>query len=116
MTIEDELSDIAADLVSLKENHPFLRRLFSVDPGHWVALAGTCRDIALLGKRLSEPDIADVAPNVTWADYPMSLHGGGYCTIIFFAESVGWYKLALFNKGHFEEAYRSEHDVLSQRR
>lgn len=109
MTLEDELSDITADLVSLKENALFLERLFSTDSGSWQDLISLCLDLTSIEKRLSSSkDIIDAVVKVTWIDYPVSFHGEGYCILIFFSEPEKWDNIALFNKGHFEKrTYRA---------
>jgi hypothetical protein len=102
MTLEDDLTDITADLVQLEENSPFLERLFSLQAGVWEDAAVLCHD---LGHRKDQIEqLQKQLPGklqVTWIEYPKSAYGSGYCVIIFFAEELHWSNVALYNKAWF---------------
>jgi hypothetical protein len=100
MSIEDELSDFAADLIGEAHNESFIRHLFALTPGTWSSVRTICRQAQLLTKRLDDLEAtADGELRVVWMDYPESSYGEGYCVILFFQESIHWSSVALYNKG-----------------
>jgi hypothetical protein len=102
MTLEDNLSNITADLVGLEKNSVFLDRLFSIKMGTWVPVIQLCRGITDVEERLARLQKSfDGTLHVAWLDYPDSVYGQGYCTIIFFSEQLHWNSIALYNKQSF---------------
>ena len=100
MSIEDKLSDLAADLVSVKSHEPILKCLFASPEGKWLALADLCNSDNHLKVRTGEIESeTSTRVLVSWISYPESSYGPGYGTIIFFVESIHWGTIALYNMG-----------------
>lgn len=102
MSLEDELSNLTADLVTLEINYPFLNRLFSVESGKWVELESLCIDLNEIKAELVEMKKSFQGTiRVSWLEYPDAVCGEGFCTIIFFVEALHWSNLALYNQQLF---------------
>lgn len=102
MNLEESLADITADLVELKENSPFLERLFAVRAGQWLDAAVLCSQLIDITDRLEGlSESFEGALHVTWLAYPESVYGDGYCLIIFFVEALHWSNIAVYNRRHF---------------
>lgn len=102
LEVEDILSNITSDLVADRSNSPFLERLFSIDAGKWVELESLCQELKQIEKQFAELKTEfNVTIKVTWLDYPVSACGEGFCTILFFVESLHWHNLALYNQQLF---------------
>lgn len=101
---EDSLADITADLVEHAENHSFLERLFALEPGVWEEVVILCRDVTHLKDQMASLKAPGQGVlRVTWLDYPRSVHGKGYCLIVFFMEELHWSNVALYNKARFRQ-------------
>ncbi|XWK86584.1 MAG: hypothetical protein U7127_20560 [Phormidium sp.] len=101
LEVEDILSNITSDLVADRSNSPFLERLFSIDAGKWVELEPLCQELKQIEKQFAELKTEfNATIKVTWLDYPVSACGEGFCTILFFVESLHWSNLALYNQNH----------------
>jgi hypothetical protein len=97
ITVEDELSDFTADLLSERQFEPLLEQLFAKAPGRWLAVA------PLLGEAMSErlepiEATSEGTLLITWMDHPESFYGDGYCTVAFFVESILWSSIAVYNQ------------------
>lgn len=107
MNMEDELSDLAADLLSDTRYEAALMQLFSQKAGVWVFAT------SLLGdeRRLQAvEELAGGPLRVTWMDYPGSDYGAGYCTVAFFVEASLWSSIGVYNRGRLlrDEKVRSK--------
>jgi hypothetical protein len=102
MNREEMLADVAADLVSIKQNRDFVRRLFRTEAGRWASVPTLCEGLPETAQRLKELEaLAEGELLATWLDFPISLHGSGYCLIIFYLEELNWSNVAIFNKRVF---------------
>lgn len=116
LSIEEELNDLAADLVSFKRYSPFLERLFSISPGTWSKLENLCSGIKDIEQRLIDWQEAGTVVEsvcVAWLDYPESSYGGEYCVIVFFCENPHWITDAIYNKQRFLKELCKSHDIYS---
>lgn len=104
MTIEDWLSGFSADLLSYRDNHRFLRKLFSAPAGYWLQVVPLCEGLPdIMQEQLSEaPMSVDDLFWVMWLHYP-SIKGEGYCLILFFVAGIDWHTIAIYNRAHFFE-------------
>jgi hypothetical protein len=103
LTVEDQLSEITADLIEFKTNQIFLHRLFSKPEGEWLKVISLCdnlENIRNLFDLLPEKTAANL--QVTWLNYPHSVYGEGYCLITFFEDELHWSNVALYNKQQLE--------------
>jgi hypothetical protein len=100
MNIENQLSDLTADLVELEEHTLFLKRLFSTEAGRWTGLSTLYQECA--------EKLDAVAVQVTWLDYPDASNGYEYCLIVFFSEELHWSNVALYNRQWFLRRYASQ--------
>ena len=100
LTIEDELTDFAADIVSDLEYEGIVRELFNRPAGQWHLLADLGKKADRLMDRIAslQESAGDIV--VAWMDYPESSYGAGYCTVSFFVEAIHWHTLAIYNCGH----------------
>lgn len=102
MDVEDRLSCITSDLVSMKSNSPFLKRLFSQNAGKWIEIESLCSSLKEIETQLEKlRELFKGTLRVTWLTYPEAAVGEGYCLIIFFVEALHWSNLALYNKELF---------------
>lgn len=100
MDLEDELADIAADLVEFEENSLFLSRLFAAAVGQWLEVISLCDGLERVANQLTElNDLCEGTLKVTWLEHPIS--GSGYSLILFYMEELHWNSLALYNKQLF---------------
>lgn len=97
ITLEDELADFTADLLALKSNEHVLQRLFSEPAGVWSDV-GSFVESHQTSESLKL--IYDGALQVTWLDHPEL--DSGYCLVLFYADSVGWNNLAIYNKANIQ--------------
>lgn len=66
MNVEDQLSDMTADLVGLKENSLFLERLFSIESGQWVDVVSLCSGLSKVRRRFEKSrELSEVALRAT---------------------------------------------------
>jgi hypothetical protein len=99
LTLEDQLSEISADLVEFKSNQIFLKRLFSHHQGEWLKVVNLISDMETIIKQINLlPEKISSNLQVTWLDYSHSVYGEGYCLITFFEDQLHWSNVALFNK------------------
>lgn len=116
LSVEEELNDLAADLVSFKRYSAFLERLFAQNHGTWNKLETLCRGIKDIEQRLfdwQEADTVIESVRVTWLDYPESSNGGEYSVIIFFCENPHWITDAVYNKQRFLNDLYTSRDIYS---
>jgi hypothetical protein len=116
LSVEEELNDLAADLVSFKRYSPFLERLFSQSYGTWNVLEHLCSGIKDIEQRFSDWEEAGTvveSVRVAWLDYPESSYGGQFCVIIFFCENPHWITDAIYNKKRFLKDLSASHDSYS---
>lgn len=116
LSVEEELNDLAADLVSFKRYSPFLERLFSQSPGTWNKLETLCSGIKDIEQRFidwQEAGTVIESVRVAWLDYPESSYGGEYCVIIFFCENPHWITDAIYNKQRFLKDLYKSHNIYS---
>lgn len=103
MNIEDELSDLTADLLSDTRYEPALVQLFSQKAGIWVLVASVVDN----EPRLKAVEEAAGGPlHMAWMDYSGSDYGDGYCTIAFFVEASLWSSIAIYNRGRLLRDYK----------
>jgi hypothetical protein len=102
ISLEDELSDICADLVSYDST--LLDRLFSSKSGLWLDVASSCELHLERIKEINQQ--VGGAVDITWLDYPNSTSGKGFCTVIFFLEPLLWNYIAIYNRLLFVKADR----------
>jgi len=99
--IEDELTDLMADLLGERRNEPFLHALFSAKAGQWLEVSTLCVDLESIRLRL---DRLQAAANdslfVTWLEYPDPTKSEGFCVIVFFTPTFMWNSTAIYNKAH----------------
>jgi hypothetical protein len=95
----EELSNIVADIASEKRYEDVLRKLFAESSGKWLIFSSLCQAHSAILERLEEleNEYQDKI-RVTWLEYPESVYGLGYVTIIFFFEALNWKSLILYNK------------------
>ncbi len=106
LEVEDKLSCISADMVSLRKYSACMERLFALPSGQWVELIHLFFGIGEIEQRLQglAAKISGV-PRVSWSDYPDSVYGPGYRVVVFFCDDPFWSNVALYNTavsgGHF---------------
>ncbi len=102
MDDQEVLSNITADIVSERVYSDFLSQLFACAVGNWRRVDQLSVDVADLPQRLDDidPDVLN-SFRVSWLDFPNSLHGEGFCLIVFYAESIFWNNAILFNRQLF---------------
>ncbi len=98
-TLEEQLEDLVADLLSFKKYQGVVQRLFAEAKGTWVSAKALCsgnpsaetlRDgLAQLG----EDDLF-----ATWLDYPDTPEGAGHALVVFFSPASYWSKAAFYNR------------------
>ncbi len=68
--LEDQLSNLTADLVALESNRSFLDRLFSIESGKWVNLEPLCSELNQIKAEIAELRKSFTGTiQVTWLDY-----------------------------------------------
>ena len=106
MEFEDQLSNIAADLLSEKRFDSFVRYLLALPSGHWVAVAECCSGIE------SPPDFAVhlfinhvdafVVPYLLWPGSPMNWPDlslkPDYVLVVFAHSNLRWATSAVYNR------------------
>lgn len=112
ISVEEELNDLAADLVSFKRYSTFLERLFSQNDGKWHKLEVLCSGIKDIEQRFIDwRDAGSLVESVqvAWLDYPNESLQRQYCVIIFFCENPHWITDAIYNKRRFlKDLYSSD--------
>ncbi|WP_017660870.1 hypothetical protein [Baaleninema simplex] len=109
LSVEENLSDIAAELLSSRRNEDFLERLFSVESGKWIDMPPLCKGLIEIEEQLEEAGKSfREAPQVTWLPYSSPCYEQGFCIIIFFVEDLHWSSVALYNKNYFHETFRNK--------
>jgi hypothetical protein len=99
ITIEDQLSEITADLVEFKNNQIFLKRLFEYHQGEWLKVISLTEGLENIIDQFNLlPEKTALNLQVTWLDYSHSVYGEGYCLITFFEDQLHWSNVALYNK------------------
>lgn len=97
--MEEEYSDICADLLSSRGHEEFLRRLGTQEAGTWVdaaSLTDGSSESPLRLKALEAPQ--DYHLHVMWAEHPeVSMD---YCVITFFLSSTLWSYGAITRKAN----------------
>ena len=112
ISVEEQLNDLAADLVSFKRYNTFLERLFSQNDGKWHKLEALCNGIKDIEQRFI--DLRDAGSlvesvRVAWLDYRNESLQKKYCVIIFFCENPHWITDAIYNKRRFlKDLYTSD--------
>ncbi len=117
LTREEEIGDIAADLVSIEQNYQFISRLFSLEAGKWLDVFSACADIPIARDRLdkvlssSGMNLGSSSVNLfaLWMDYPEmtsdEVEGDKFVVIFFFTDLFHWSRHAVFNKDYFIERW-----------
>jgi len=96
MELEDQLSDLTADLVASRFNETFLERLFAVPTGQWLKVESLCRGLEIQAKFADLRQEYGEDLQVCWLEHPSQ--DSGFCLILFYVESLHWNNLALYNK------------------
>ena len=99
--IEDELADFTADLLALRANEYFLKRLFKEPVGSWSNLASFLKGHppAIQAVEKLQTDCNGIV-QVTWLEHPQM--APGYCLILFYVDSLGWNNLAVYNRARLQ--------------
>ncbi len=106
---DDELSEITADLVTLRQNLPFLERLFSLEAGRWLDISVSCADLSEVQKRLQEvwnTSYPDEALFATWLLAPDDDSEDDFCVIFFWTIIGHWSTNVVYNRSYFLEKYQ----------
>ncbi len=105
MKLKDKLLDVTADLISSKESQPFLKKLFSLPMGTWIEVSELVSGLPRASQETNTlQKVAKGQLKVTWLDLPDSVHGNGYCIVLFLMEEIYWDNLFIFNKQQFDDA------------
>ena len=105
--IEDELTDLMADLLGERRNEPFLHALFSAQAGQWLEVSTLCVDLEPIKQRLArlQAKLND-SLFATWLEYPDPTQSEGFCLIVFFTPLFMWNSTAIYNKAHLLHSSR----------
>lgn len=97
--LENDLNDFMADLLSARQNEPFLHALFWGKPGTWSSVSTLCADLEEMKHRLSllETEAGDSLV-ATWLECPEPANSEDFCLIVFFAPLVMWRNMAVYNQ------------------
>lgn len=102
LALEDKLSDLFADLVSISYNENFLLSLFACKVGEWKNVIDLCDRLPQVKEKVSLlEEECEGNLRVTWIDYSSEAYDTGYCMILFFVEELHWSSVAVYNKLHF---------------
>jgi len=99
VSIEDELNDFMADLLSERQNEAFLHALFWAKPGAWQRVSALCIGLGSMLQQIDrlEQESGDYL-SATWLEYPDQEDNEGFCLIVFFAPMLMWSNTAIYNK------------------
>ena len=100
--LEEELSEVAADLVSYKRLEPFLRRLFAHPPGRWLPVAACCSTMSDLpsaaARVFAEHGATFVVTHLPWPGLP---EDDPYALALFVHSQELWSTIAMYNRAVF---------------
>jgi len=90
------MGDLLADLVSRRENEPFLVRLFDRAAGDWALLCELCSDLPHVVDAIAELG-ADAQP-MAWLADPFAARRSGYCLVSIYSDEHIRCDVALYNR------------------
>ena len=103
--LEENLSNVAADLLSERRFEPFVRRLFAVQPGVWQGVASCCSGLPILPKFavevFSEHSETFLVSYLPWPGIP---DGDPYALVFFVHADNYWSTTALYNRDALRNA------------
>ena len=97
LSLEEELFDFTADLLTLKVNLSFLEVVLAQPQGQWVNVATAVQDLEISSETLQALEAAAKGQlQVTWLNHPET--SDDYCLVLFFMESLNWNNLAVYHR------------------
>jgi hypothetical protein len=97
LELEDELLDLTADLLALKDNQSFVSALFEVPSGQWLNVGEMLSGRPAVQEQLRELETMSQGQlQVVWLPHPET--SAAYSLVLFFMESIGWDNLAVYHR------------------
>jgi hypothetical protein len=100
--VREQLETLCADIVSLRRNEPFLRRLFQAGMAEWRSAAHLCDGLPELAVDIAELERrAGDSLRVMWVDRPWG-EVADHCLVIFYLEETISGFFATYNRARLE--------------
>ena len=96
-----EVGDLLADLVSLRENEPFLVSLFAMAQGDWTSVRRLCSGLSGIDEALNRIGTSTELM-AAWLTDPLAGSRSGYCLVALYSEENMRCEVAVYNRARLE--------------
>ena len=110
LSSEEELLDVATDLVCMEQNYKFISRLLSLESGTWINVFNACVDLPIARNRLDKVlSSSGEKLYAMWMEFPEltdeEKEDDDFVVIFFYTDYVHTSTCATFNRGYFIERW-----------